>query len=144
LIREVENAREWLTQSLKRSPTPAEIAEYMGESIETVLETLEMQGALRPVSLDAANSSDDEEGANLYAMLGYEESGYENFESSDMVRRVMQQMPEMERTILIERFVNNRSQREVASMLDVSQMTISRGEKRAIARFRELLPKEEE
>ncbi len=51
----------------------------------------------------------------------------------------MKGLSENERQIIVERFIHNRSQREVAQMMGVSQMTVSRSEKKAVERFRKLI-----
>lgn len=138
LLKKLERAKEELTHELHRTPTAQELADAVGESIETILETIEMQGALSPVSLDMSATENDED-FNLYSVLGFEEKGYQDIEMKDMIKRALGQMTETERQIILERFFNNRSQREVAEMLGVSQMTVSRNEKKAIERFRELI-----
>ena len=115
-----------------------ELADEIGETLETVLETLEMQGALSPISLDASTVSEDED-FNLHSVLGFEERGYGDIETKDMILRALKQMTDTEKTIIMERFFNNRSQRDVADMLGVSQMTVSRNERKAIERFRQLI-----
>ena len=45
-------------------------------------------------------------------------------------------MSEQDRYIFRERFIYNRSQADIAKTLGVSQMTISRAEKKIIERFR--------
>lgn len=138
LIKKLEEAKEALMHELHRLPTAQELADYVGETIETVLETLEMQGALSPVSLDMS-TTDEDDAFNLYSVLGFEEKGYQDIEIKDLIRRAMKQMTDMERQILTERFFNNRSQREVAEILNVSQMTVSRNERKAIERFKALI-----
>ena len=140
LIKKLEEAKAALTSELERTPTAQELADYVGETLEIVLETLEMQGAVSPVSLDAAASDDDEE-FNLYSVLGAEDGGYQNVVMQDMLRRALVQLSDMERQIIEERFFHNRSQREVAEKMGVSQMTISRNERKAIEHFRELIEK---
>lgn len=138
LMKRLEQARDELTKVLQRTPTALELAEHVGERLEVVLETMEMQGAVSPASLDAAVIDEDDE-MNLYSVLGFEEKGYLEIEQRDMVRRAMAKLSDTDRTILMERFFRNRSQREVAEMMGVSQMTISRNERKAIDRFRELV-----
>lgn len=138
LFKKLEQARSALTQELERVPTAQELADYVGESLEVVLETLEMQGAITPISLDASPAEEDED-FNLHAVLGFEDRGYGDIETKDMIRRAMAQMDETEQRILIERFFNNKSQREVARLLGISQMTVSRNERKAIERFRQLI-----
>ena len=138
LLKKLEQAKEALTHELHRGPTAQELADAVGESMEVVLETLEMQGALSPVSLDMSSSAEDED-FNLHSVLGFEERGYQDVEMKDMIRRALGQMTDTERQIITERFFNNRSQRDVAELLGVSQMTISRNERKAIEKFRELI-----
>ena len=48
-----------LTQSLGRSPTPRELAEAIGCSVEEIIEGIESSNAYSTLSLDAADDSDD-------------------------------------------------------------------------------------
>lgn len=98
-----------------------------------------MQGAVRPASLDSVANSDEDDELSLYSVLGFEEKGYREVEQQDMIQRTLMQLTESERFILVERFFHNRSQREVADLLGVSQMTISRNERKAIEHFRTLI-----
>ncbi|MBQ2957147.1 MAG: sigma-70 family RNA polymerase sigma factor [Clostridia bacterium] len=138
MLKKLNEAKDQLINELHRTPTAQELADAVGETIETVLEILEMQGALNPVSLDMSASSEDED-FNLYSVMGFEDKGYQSVEFKDMVQRALKQMTETERKIITERFFNNRSQREVADILGVSQMTVSRNEKKAVERFRALI-----
>ena len=138
LIKQMDEAKDTLTRELERTPTAQELADYVGQPIELVLETLEMQGAVNPVSLDMSTSNEDED-LTLHSALGFEDRGYHEIEQNDMIKRALRQLTDTERTILMERFFNNRSQREVAELMGVSQMTISRNEKKAIERFRQLI-----
>jgi len=138
LLKKIEQAKDELIHELHRMPTVQELAEAVGETMETILETMEMRGAISPVSLDMP-ASDEDEAFSLHSVLGFEEGGYQAIEMRDMIQRAMKEMPQNERQIVIERFINNRSQREVAQMMGVSQMTISRNEKKAIERFRKLI-----
>ncbi len=138
LIHDMEAARERLTHALTRSPTPQELAGEMGESVETVLELLEIQGASRPVSLDAPPSDGDED-LSLHAVLGVEENGYQAVETRDLFERVMAALSEEEKRILQRRFFEGQSQREVADALHVSQMTISRMERKLLDKARKIL-----
>ena len=135
LMKKINQAKEALTHELERTPTAQELAEAVGEPLETVLETVEMQGAVNPVSLDSSPTEEDE-GFNLHSVLGFEETGYQDVEMRDLIRSAMDRMPEMEQRIIVERFFNNRSQRDVAQLLGVSQMTVSRNERKALDRFR--------
>jgi len=138
LMKKINQAKDALMGQLERMPTAQELADAVGETLETVLETLEMQGAVNPVSLDMS-SSDEDENFNLYSVLGFEERGYHDIEMKDLIRSALSRMTDIERTIITERYFNNLSQRDVAQLLGVSQMTVSRNERKALDRFRELI-----
>ena len=76
------------------------------------------------------------ETSSLDAFLGIEDRGFSEFEKNDAVRRAMDALEPRRREIIRLRFFENRSQREVAQALGVSQMTVSRAEKNMIKRFR--------
>jgi len=137
LIKTVEQARDVLLQQLGRYPTLDEIAEYTGLEEDTVLEVMEA-AASQPVSLDMQLSSEDED-YTLASSLGTQESGFGEFENADMLRRAMAKLSDQQRDVIRLRFFENRSQREVAAELGVSQMSVSRAERRALEILRDEL-----
>lgn len=138
LNRRLEEAREALEQTLERPPTPTELAEACDLPLETVLETLEIRSAMTVASLEAA-PSDAEDASPLSAFLGENDEGYADFERRDQIERAMAVLPENERRVVAERFFAGKSQREVAEGMAVSQMTVSRLERRALERIRAYL-----
>lgn len=137
LIKTIESAKDALLQKLSRYPTLDEIAEYTGLEEDTVLEVLEA-AASQPVSLDM-QLSDGEEDYTLASALGMQERGFGEFENADMLGRAMAKLSDQQREVIRLRFFENRSQREVAAALDVSQMSVSRAERRALEILREEL-----
>ncbi len=142
LLKDLEAAREELGFALRRQPTADELADRLGVGVEDVLEALEMRGAAAPVSLDTLPSEDDES-APLSAYLGVEEGGYGEFERSDELERAMEQLDQRQKEIIRLRFFENRGQREVAEKIGISQMTVSRAERKALEILRQLLSKGE-
>lgn len=134
----LEKAREALTASLMRSPTAQELAENMHVSLEDVLEALEIKGAMQMQSLDASPETDDD-AAPLSAFLGVEERGFSNFENNDTIRRAMNTLPPRERDVVRLRFFENLSQRETSQRLHISQMTVSRVERKALSALKKAL-----
>ena len=137
LIKTIESAKDELLQQLSRYPTLDEIAEYTGLEEDTVLEVLEA-AASQPVSLDM-QLSDEEDDYTLASSLGAQEKGFGEFENADMLARAMAKLNEQQREVIRLRFFENRSQREVAAALEVSQMSVSRAERRALEILREEL-----
>ena len=58
------------------------------------------------------------------------------------MKRLLAGLPETERRVIELRFLAGKSQREVAAILNVSQMTVSRAERRALGNMRETLSHE--
>jgi RNA polymerase sigma-B factor len=114
-----------------RDLTQEELAEALGVPEEDILEALETGGALNVVSLDYTPES-DEEAAPLDNYLGMEDQGYSSFENNDAVSRAMALLNDRQKDIIRMRYFENMSQREVDDELGISQMTISREERKAL------------
>ena len=68
-----------------------------------------------------------------------EDGGFEDVEMRDLIRKVMEKLSDAEKKILQMRYFEEHSQREVAAEMGVSQMYVSRVERKMLARFREAL-----
>ena len=62
---------------------------------------------------------------------------FESVELNDYLKRELSKLTEQERRVIIARFVGERSQRDIAQELGVSQMYVSRLERRVLSRLRE-------
>ncbi|MBQ8506280.1 MAG: sigma-70 family RNA polymerase sigma factor [Clostridia bacterium] len=140
LAKIVERVREQLTQQLSRAPRVDEIAEAADLTEDEVLEGLEAASS-QPVSLDM-NTTDDDEQLTLAHAIGTEEKGYSEFETSDMLKRGMARLTDKQREVLVLRFFENLSQREVAQQLGISQMSVSRTERAALEQLRAVVTEE--
>jgi RNA polymerase sigma-B factor len=124
-----------LTQELGRSPTVDEIAERIDLSDEEVLEGLE---AARAYSADPLESpAGSEEGPAPIDTLASYDDRFDEFESWQSVAPAIQRLPERERTILYLRFIEERTQSEIAQELGISQMHVSRLLAKTLASLRE-------
>lgn len=128
--------RSQLEQELGRSPRLDELASAMRLSEDAVVEALEMGNAMTTTSLDA-QVAEDEDSAPLSRFLGFDDPGFSDFEQGDMLRRAMSALDNRQQAVIQGRFFENRSQRDLAAQLDVSQMTISRIERQALQILRE-------
>jgi RNA polymerase sigma-B factor len=111
-----------LSQTLKRSPTIAELAADTGATEEQVLEALEAGQSYRSTSLD--NTGPDDEG--LGSRLGVDAEGMGVAEWRTILEPHVQSLPEREQTILRLRFVDCLTQSEIATRIGLSQMHVSR------------------
>lgn len=142
LAREMREARGKLEQKLGRSPRVDELAEFLNVSEDAVLEALEMGNAMTPASLDAQVADEDSE-TSLSSFLGFNDPGYSDFERNDMLDRAMSALDARQRAVILGRFFEGLSQRDLADRLDISQMTVSRIERQALERLREQMTEQE-
>ena len=142
----VQDVQDDLHLKLARKPTIAEIAEATGFTEEQIVEAIESAHAYNAYSLDQSfdEAGEDGESAFLEKYTGFEEAGYKQVELSEIIHGVLDKMSEQDKYIFRERFIYNRSQADIADTIGVSQMTISRAEKKIIEKFRKELKTDEE
>jgi len=138
----VDRVGEELAGGLGRAPTPLEIGEHIGVTVEQVLEAREAAGAYRAVSLDRPHD-DDEEGGGMTESFGVEDPGFGRAEDSATVDRLLSALSEREREVLRLRFSEDLTQSEIGARVGVSQMHVSRLIRQAVARLREAAEPEE-
>jgi RNA polymerase sigma-B factor len=115
-----------------------DLAQYMELGIEQVLDGLEAAAAHHAVSLDVPNDEGDDDGGTLADMRGVEDAGFALVEDSATVAAALHLLSERERHVLTLRFFEDRTQSEIAEMIGVSQMQISRILRQSVARLTEL------
>jgi RNA polymerase sigma-B factor len=114
-----------LTQSLGRSPTPRELAEAIGCSVEEILEGLESSNAYATLSLDAGEGNDDGPGSMLDS-IGVDDVNLEHVEVRESLKPLLDRLDPREKKILLLRFFKNMTQSQIAEEIGVSQMHVSR------------------
>lgn len=134
----VTESKEALYAKYQRNPTAEEIAEYTGYTVEQIIEALESSQAYGTYSLDKTfdDAGEDGESPFLERYTGFDEAGYERVETSEIIKKVMDTFSDQYKTIFHERFINDRSQSDIARELGISQMSVSRAERNMISRFR--------
>lgn len=140
LSQKVNIARVTLSQELQKSPTVSDIADYLNCSEEKVLEVLEARKVYTPQSLDITYESDgDDKDISLSDLVGEEDIEFQRIENKDFINNALNNLNEVERKIVEDRYFFKKTQIEIASDLGISQMTISRMEKKIISKFRKEL-----
>jgi RNA polymerase sigma-B factor len=124
-----------LTQSLGRSPTPRELAERIGCSVEDILEGLESSNAYSTLSLDAGDDAEDGAGSMLDA-IGIDDENLEQVEVRESIKPLLDQLGPREKRILLLRFFKNMTQSQIAEEIGVSQMHVSRLLSRTLEQLR--------
>lgn len=118
-------------------PTVKQIAEALHFSEEDVVKALEVGGT---VSLDGmtVNAENGEE-RSLYALLPDEEDKFEAFETKETIRAAVKNCSDVEKAIIRYRYEEGLSQSETAKRLGVSQMFVSRMERKLLLKLKENL-----
>jgi len=133
----VDRVADEMARELGRAPTPAEIAERTGSSLEQVLEAREASGAYRAVSLDRPRTDDEDDGDSYADAVGADDPGYSVAEAAATVDRLMRVLTDREREVLRLRFEEDLTQSEIGTRVGVSQMHVSRLIRQSIARLRD-------
>ena len=116
-------------------PTVKQLAERLGVSTESVIEAMEYRA---PVSLDSKVSTDDSEG-RLYDFIPDRADKFESFDDNESLKSEIAKLDPTEQKVVALRFIQGKSQSEAGRALGVSQMFISRAEKKIIEKLRKAL-----
>lgn len=140
LSKRVNNAKAELTQRLKKNPSIDEIAELLEVSSEEIIEAMDASQVYSPQSIDKNldTSSEDRE-VSFADLLGEEDKNYQLVDDMSFIRGAMDNFTDIEKKIVVYRYFEKMTQVAIAEKLDVSQMTVSRLEKKVIKKFRQEL-----
>ncbi|MCI8645539.1 MAG: SigB/SigF/SigG family RNA polymerase sigma factor [Firmicutes bacterium] len=135
----IQAAKDELFNKYQRTPTIPELADYIGHSEEEVFQAMESSMAYNAFSLNQTfdESGDEGENAAFERYAAVEDAGYNRLEYSEMISKVLHELSDTNKYIFKQRFVEDKSQAEIAKKLGVSQMTISRAEKNIRKRFQQ-------
>ena len=125
-----------MSQDLGRSPTPREIAEKLGVSVEEVMEGIESANAYSTLSLDAGDSGEDGQRNSMLDSLGMDDEALGHVEIRESIKPLIEQLPPREKRILLLRFFRGMTQSQIADEIGVSQMHVSRLLNRTLAELR--------
>ncbi len=131
----ISTATAELSQSLGRSPTPREIAEELGVTVEEILDGLESANAYATMSLDAGTGGDDDAPSWLDS-LGADDEALTHVEMRESLRPLLESLPAREQQILVLRFFKQQTQSQIAEQVGISQMHVSRLLTRTLERLR--------
>lgn len=137
LSKRVNQVKNELQQETHKVPRISDIAEKLGITQEEVLETMDAAGAYAPISLDIKydNEGEDKDVA-LHELIGKDDKSFAEIEDNDFLRNVMESLTDVERKIILDRYFDNKTQMAVAKDLDISQMTVSRMEKKILIKLK--------
>ena len=122
-------AREAFLRAHHEEPSPREMAEKLGWDLNRVMGAITLRAAGRVASLD----QQDGDGLTLGERLSGREVGFERVENREDLKRAMEALAPKERQLLALRFEHRLSQRETARRMNMTQMQVSRTERRILA-----------
>ena len=98
---------------------------------------MEASKVYTPQSLDVTfDSHNDDKEVNLAELIGEDDLYFSRIENNDFLMKTMEKLNNVEREILVERYFNKKTQVTIANNLEISQMTVSRIEKRILEKLR--------
>lgn len=135
----IERAIRDITAESGRTPGVAQLAEYLEVSAEQIVAGLDAGAAHYAVSFSApVNAAEADDPTTLMDTLGSKDGHYEFMEMTVSLGTAIAQLPYLERRALSLRLERNLKQSEVGQELGCSQMQVSRLQRRAATRLREM------
>lgn len=129
----IKQTRNHLLQALGREPTVMEISRQTGFTPEEIAIAENATAATESIQRETG-----EEGFSLEQILTDTESEERMVEKISLMQAI-ERLGEREATVIRLRYFHGLTQQRVAKVLDVSQVQVSRIEKKALAHLRELL-----
>jgi len=115
-----------------RKPTYEEIAKEFNLDISDVIFTID--SAKMPISIYA--SADDEDNNKCFLLDKYAQDNSEQMVENLVLKDVIKKLNERDKQIILLRFFRDKTQSEIANILGVSQVQVSRLENKIIEKIR--------
>lgn len=130
LCKKIEQARYYLAQKMGKIPSNIELSNYL----EIDLDTLEnaLMSANKIMSLD----TDNEDARSAYESISVDDG---NFDTKIIVDDSFEVLNDQEKSIIRSRYYEDLTQQEVARKLNITQVMVSRYEKRSLDKMRDYL-----
>ena len=134
LAGKVKSVREEMTYTLGREPTLEEIAGRLGTSREEVAASLEAGAEVESLYRPTGNGDDN----TMFLMdrLEEENNDHEELLNRMVLKELMEDLGEEQREIIVRRYFYNQTQTQIAKELGISQVQVSRLEKRILKEMR--------
>ena len=129
----IKNTRNQMINVLGREPTIQEISNQTGYTVEEIA-TAETATA----AVESMQQETGEDGFTLENVLSDTESEDKLLEKISL-REAIKKLPEREKTVIHLRYFHGLTQDRVSKVLSVSQVQVSRIEKRALIKLKELM-----
>lgn len=135
---QLQQALDELYVRLERSPRMDEIAQYLELTVEEIIEIMAGSNSYNYISLDTPLSK-AEDSSTIGDLLSSQVDVFYEFEMRIDIEEMMLQLQKDERVILYLIFNEGKSQRQIAEQIGISQMSVSRIQKKALIKLKLLL-----
>ena len=125
LAKLIEKTRYSLAQKINKIPSDEELSKFLNIPLKTIQDTLSLSNEV--LSLD----EDD----TLYNKL----STNDNYDNSLLIFQGLKYLTDEEKKIIIDRYYNDLTQDEIAKKMELSQVTVSRYEKRSLIKLHDYM-----
>lgn len=142
LSAKVNQASDTLTSQLQRSPTIAEIADYLDATVDEVLEAMESSSAYSSVSLEAPSGADDDDTPSVIDRYATEDSDLAFTDDRIIIEEALASFSPRERDVIEMRFLKGMTQIEIAEKLGISQVQVSRLLRRTLKKIQDKIDPE--
>ena len=142
LSAKVNQATDELTNQLQRSPSVAEIADYLGSSVDEVLEAMESSSAYSSVPLEGGGSGEDDESPSVIDHYATEDPDLAASDDRIVLEQAIADFSPREQEIIRMRFEQGLTQVEIAEREGISQVQVSRLLRRALRRLQDKIDPE--
>ncbi|MDE7084005.1 MAG: sigma-70 family RNA polymerase sigma factor [Clostridia bacterium] len=116
-------------------PTVKQLSNILGENEETIIEAMECR---TPLSLDSTVKGEDSD-VPLYEVIADERNSFESFEDGEALKSEIEKLSPTEKEVVSLRFLKGKSQAETGKIMGVSQLFVSRAERKIVEKLREAL-----
>ncbi|HEY0520877.1 MAG TPA: sigma-70 family RNA polymerase sigma factor [Ilumatobacteraceae bacterium] len=132
----VNTAVDDLTNDLRRSPTPQEVADHLRIGLTEVIEALSIGSAMWVSSL---SPTEDADGVRESTAMAVTDGSLDATNERLAVVSLLQSLPPLQRTVLVMSFCQEMKQSDIGERLGMSQLQVSRLIRRAIRSLRIML-----
>lgn len=130
----VNKAKNKLVGQLGREPTLSEVAEVTGDSVDDILMSIEANSCM--ISFDDPVDDEDND-TSISEIIGHDPT--EKLSENLALHSALSSLPILERQIVALRFFGGKTQQDTADALNISQVQVSRKEKKILRQLKEML-----
>ena len=131
IYKQIENAKILLTQKFNKEPSLEEISAYLEIDLSLINDVIITTSSI--ISLD--EESDVLNDSNLYTIVG---TNYD-YDTNILVRDSLEKLSDNERKVILYRYYEDYTQQEIANLLGINQVKVSRLETSSKKKIKEYI-----